>query len=578
MNLYMVNQELIDYIKQEVAKGDSRETIINNLVQSGWEKEDILEGMNQLGSMSQQNNNSQNPNAQKSHIAFLNNITIKFRFFFFNFFTRNGKLKIALAVIVLLVLFLGALIPAVTVYANVKIPLMSDKFRRGIVVFTYHIPFLPKTSEQIILAAVENNTELRAYTPDFSLSASLSSADITGMSLDLKASGPVVISDDENISFDLSFSGDANLLIANVSASGKLRKVGDNAYAKIDKFPEMLLGFAGFSGESSNSSEIKQNLDELFKNWIAISSENDFQSEAKENLQKSQETMIAQVQEGVQDFLLKSDVLSETKKMPDEEVDGEPTYHLKLVPSKTLVRALIKEYTSRNKDEVNGISLLELENNFTNSIKAFEVDVWFGKKDTILRKTSLVAKFDMSKFGGYMNNDASITSTSSLIPGLTSLADTTLSISTVLKISDINKASSISKPSQTMTSQQFSSAFQKALKTKAQKNASAREELFNSYFSSINNSLTNYYLKNRTYPTSLSELTGEYLSPTDKAVQNLSSITFQFNQSRSEFIAYTTMFDGKESYLYGITSSSSYPHKLVKYDIDLIIRPTSSSQ
>lgn len=42
----MANNEVMDYIKAELAKGESKETIVNSLSQAGWQNNDIQEAFN----------------------------------------------------------------------------------------------------------------------------------------------------------------------------------------------------------------------------------------------------------------------------------------------------------------------------------------------------------------------------------------------------------------------------------------------------------------------------------------------------------------------------------------------------
>ncbi len=44
----MANIEIINYIKSELAKGESRETIMSALSQAGWQNNDIQEAFNSL--------------------------------------------------------------------------------------------------------------------------------------------------------------------------------------------------------------------------------------------------------------------------------------------------------------------------------------------------------------------------------------------------------------------------------------------------------------------------------------------------------------------------------------------------
>ena len=46
----MANNEIINYIKSELAKGESKETIVNSLSQAGWQNNDVQEAFNSLSS------------------------------------------------------------------------------------------------------------------------------------------------------------------------------------------------------------------------------------------------------------------------------------------------------------------------------------------------------------------------------------------------------------------------------------------------------------------------------------------------------------------------------------------------
>lgn len=55
----MINQQLIDYIKQQLGQGISQETIISELLNSGWQQSDmdeVFRMVNQTVNMNSQNN------------------------------------------------------------------------------------------------------------------------------------------------------------------------------------------------------------------------------------------------------------------------------------------------------------------------------------------------------------------------------------------------------------------------------------------------------------------------------------------------------------------------------------------
>ena len=45
----MINQQILDYIKQQVQQGVSREQIKSSLMTNGWSSSDIEEGFNAIG-------------------------------------------------------------------------------------------------------------------------------------------------------------------------------------------------------------------------------------------------------------------------------------------------------------------------------------------------------------------------------------------------------------------------------------------------------------------------------------------------------------------------------------------------
>jgi hypothetical protein len=54
-----------------------------------------------------------------------------------------------------------------------------------------------------LITAVDKNTRLKTYTPDFSMTAQLKTADVELGSIDLQVKGPVDITDGKNIAFSI---------------------------------------------------------------------------------------------------------------------------------------------------------------------------------------------------------------------------------------------------------------------------------------------------------------------------------------------------------------------------------------
>jgi hypothetical protein len=564
----VVNETILAYVKEETDKGVSIDVIRNSLVQSNWALEDIDQAIALVSQSSAQQDTSTVSLAHKIRLGI------------------GGKGKFAAIFAVFLLLFF-IIFSSLSVYANLKLPLVSEKFRRQMVLLYYKVPFIPKTPEQIIFAAVHENTKLESYTPDFSVRAELKSINVTAISFDFKARGPVDITKDNKVSYDLAVNGSASFLANNITAGGRIRKVGDNVYFKLDTSPtQIFAAFGGLlgggpSGADQTSPEIKQNMAKLLENWIVVDARGPIESEARKNLEANQESIINKFKEDTEKILSKSTVIKETKKLKDEEISGVSSYHLRLIPSKNLIRSLMKDYPIKD-----GMLFASSNPNMfaqnsspdiSESIEKLQFDVWFGKKDTILRKTAVIAVFNLGKLsksrggGGY---DATPSIESAIIPGLGDLTNTSLSLSSVITISDIGKKSVFAVPSPVMTSKEYSKAMEDAIKTKAQREAEKTKKLYDSNLSKVKNALTRYYVKNQAYPVTLNDLRGEYVSESELNLYRLSYVT---NSSRKDFVLFATIFEGSKYSQYGITSSYDYPHEITKYDIDRLNKQVSSS-
>ncbi len=94
--------------------------------------------------------------------------------------------------------------------------------RDGLKIFLYHLPFLPKTPEQILLVAIDKNAQILTANPDFSLSAAVSSTTLTIASLDLRVRGPVDFTPNKTFATDVSVDADASLGSSSFAVSGNV--------------------------------------------------------------------------------------------------------------------------------------------------------------------------------------------------------------------------------------------------------------------------------------------------------------------------------------------------------------------
>lgn len=67
----MTNQQLLDYIKQQLQQGVSNEDINKSLLANNWQNTDIEEAFNSITALNQQNQSSNGPQSPKSKVLFI---------------------------------------------------------------------------------------------------------------------------------------------------------------------------------------------------------------------------------------------------------------------------------------------------------------------------------------------------------------------------------------------------------------------------------------------------------------------------------------------------------------------------
>lgn len=481
----------------------------------------------------------------------------------------------------------------IVTYTNAKVPFISDSTRRSIVVGLYHVPFLPKTAEQILLVAVEKNTEVNTYNPDFSFSAQIGAVEVPVASADIHIRGPVDFTKGKKTSMDLT--GDAQLSFGgeNYQIGGKTRKIEDDIYFKIDKIPEAFFGYYslysgygyGYDSYDTNqqaidaeTAEIAANVNKALENWI-IYEAGEFESEARDRLDSgSGESLIDSVREETQDFLLKSKTLPEVERMSDEEIGGVDSYHLQLKPSKALIKKIFLDYIISNKsfEKTYYADPTEDLSKLSDAIDSVEIDAYFGRDDLILRKVSLKS---VIKLGSLLDQatdpygyGASPTPLLGIL-GTDDLVNANLTIATVLTAGDINKPVTVSTPSPVKTYKEFGEIMQGAFITKKQK---AREEQLAKYqdnFVKLRYYMNVYYIENDKYPVQLSDL-ATHIPSGDTLLEELSRYEYKISPNGRDFIVYVLLNDAVVSAYttpyYGFSSIYTTPRQLDKYDFDYV--------
>lgn len=497
-----------------------------------------------------------------------------------------NKLLIIVTLIFLVVFLLLSILSALTVYTDVNVPFFSAN-KKSLSVIFYRLPFAPKTPEIILIAAVEKNAKLNTYNPNFSLSADLGSSGISALSIDLEISGPIDITPKQKIAFSVNIDALVNFAGNSLDLSGEIRQKEGSTYFKLDSIPELLSGFLGSRVKTDISDEekkeIEENTQKVLENWIILEKLN-LESEARKELDKrsSEQSLIDGVRRSIQDFLLKSKVLPEVKLLKSEKIEGVSAYHLSLQPSNEALKDIFLEYAGESK-ELQNIDEENIINEIIDSIDTLQIDIWIGKKDAVLRKTSVQTQIKLDFLNSlFLPGGGSPLEYGSFL-GLGSLISPKLSVSTVLILKDVNKKVEIEVPNPTKTFQEYSKLLTDASRTKAEKEKETQKIQINADFEAIRTQLSRYLVANNAYPPTLSSLIGSYIPSGDPLATRLSDYSYKINTSTNEFVVFiefegTTYNWGGASPFYGFTSGYSYNRQLTLDDLDvnLIGTPESS--
>jgi hypothetical protein len=481
---------------------------------------------------------------------------------------------------------------SVATYTTTSLPI-SVAQRNGLKVLLYYLPLFPKTPEQILLVAIDKNAQILTATPNFSLSAAISSTTLNIASLDLTVKGPVDFTPDKPFATNVSVDAAASLGSSSYEVSGNMIQKNGSTYFKINKIPGDLLSLLTSQGENAygtnnisaaEQAQIKKRQQQVFTKWI-IYNDNTINSPAKDNLEKNNQSIISDMQKNVQNFFLKTDTLPEVKRVADQTINGIPTYHLLLKPSKKLIKQILLDYVISQSDQKTFTTNPSQDfTNFANSLSNVQIDLWIGKNDAIVRKLAFRSDLDL----GFLQSALGSSDTSSTIPtelfGLPNMeqaVDPKLTVSTVLLANDINKPVTITKPSSSVTGDEYVKELTNASKTSAQREVDKKLAVFNKDAYTIRYLLAKYYLQNGTYPASLTDL--ESLTATaDPIIPRLSVYQYKRSADGSEYVVYAQLSNDIPDLTYytpyyGFTSTDQSVHQLLNYEFDAINNTTDTS-
>lgn len=371
----MVNQQLLDYIKQRLAQGATKEAISSGLVSQGWQTSDIEEAFNLVSS----SNPSVSPQDTTSQpFSTLSQQPEK---------GINKSLLIVISIIGVLIIGGG--------------------------VFGY-LYYFQESPEKIIQKMGDRLAEVKSLEYQGEIKAEITTSDLLSGGGNLLQ--PVQSAPSQQVSdFSINFSGKSDVsdlnnprgsFVFNIRTDAlreltqedsvfglELRTISQAVYLKLSNIPN--LGFFDLSF--------------ITNQWIRIDTEalkkqfglEKLEKQIKE-AQKQKELSPEQIEE-IKRVGALAKVLKITDKLPSEKIDGVETYHYKFVIDKEGLKKLVIDISFIVQDK----TLTEKEvADFDKSLEIIESlggEIWIGKKDLLPYKIFLqisVKETDESKISG----------------------------------------------------------------------------------------------------------------------------------------------------------------------------------
>ncbi|MBI4137178.1 hypothetical protein HY469_03895 [Candidatus Roizmanbacteria bacterium] len=481
----------------------------------------------------------------------------------------SKKVPMIIGLVFFFVLVIMASFFSLVTYASMDMPGLSNDQEDQIKLMMFAVPLTPKTPEQILIAAAQSNSRLTTYNPDLSFSGNIGSTDVTLGSLDLKVSGPIDVTSLEDSSFDLTVEAGVNYGGTLYSASGQMRKKGDMMYGKIDDISDSIINtYMSYTGNDSPEgiAEIQQQLAAVFMNW-ALYDLSGLESEARsmlEEQEKEQASTIEEAQEMIQNLLLDDEVLPEVTRMDDEDIADVSSYHLQLKPSPETLKSLILSWYEEQ-GETDEYLRESLEESI-GAIEVFTIDVWFGKRDMILRKVGVASRISIAALLQSSYGESAGEAYGTPFSDMEDLVDPKINTSAVLVLRDVGAPVDVQIPSPTVDAIEYSEMLQDAFLTEEQRQIKAQQRIYEEELTTMSSELIKYYVQNDVYPPSLSSVS---LGDIDT-----SPYTYRRSSDGTDYILYVELESIDSSFYfestpyYGLTGSFNYPRQLSQYDFD----------
>jgi len=358
----MINQQLLDYIKQQSSQGVSKEQIKSSLLASGWQTSDIEEVFNSIATTEQ---SAIIPPASSSSQPF-------------STFSPQPQKKFNKALLAS-ILIIGALVIGGGAFAYFYYFQSPEKVVQRMTAKLAEIKSLEYSGEIKAEVDASNLTSgaslLQPTQPTATKKASNFSINFNGVS-DVKDLNNPQGSFSFNINTDALTEGQFNFGL-------EVRNVGKVIYVKISDVPN--LGF--FDLSTVKNQWVKIDTEALKKQFGLEKLE-----EQLKEAQKQQELSPEQI-EKLKEAVQSAKIFKITQKLPSEKISGVNTYHYKFTIDKQGIKKLITDISQI----VQNKALTEKEiADFDKSLEAIELpegEIWIGKKDLLPYKLSLSSIF-----------------------------------------------------------------------------------------------------------------------------------------------------------------------------------------
>lgn len=369
----MINQQLLDFIRQQLQQGRDREEIKNSLMTNGWQALDIEEAFNSLASPNQ-------PVVQPP--SGLSNPQP------FSTFSPQPQKKINKALI--------AIFSIIVVLAI------------GGGAFAYFYYF--QSPERIVQRMTARLAEIKSLEYSGEIRAEVDTSNLLGGGNLLQPSQPVAAQKASNFSINFtgvsdvrdlnnpqgSFSFNINtdaLTEGQITFGVEIRNVGKIIYVKISDVPN--LGFFDLSAVKNQWVKIDT---EALKKQFGLEK---LEEQLKE-VQKQKELTPEQI-EKLKEAVQQAKAFKITQKLASEKVEGVSTHHYKFTIDKAGVKNLVADIGQIVQNKTLTEKELADFDKSLETVKLPEGEIWIGKKDLLPYKISLsstIKEADTSKISG----------------------------------------------------------------------------------------------------------------------------------------------------------------------------------